>query len=39
MRTLDLSSGFNGSLAFTDAIEPALESPTTDYFPDVTRLW
>ena len=39
MRTLDLSNGFNGSLASTDVIEPALESPTTDHFPDVTPLW
>ncbi len=41
MRTLDISSGFNGSLAVTDTIEiePVLESPTSDHFPDVTPLW
>ena len=39
MRTLDLSSGFNGSLAVTDTIEPELESSTADHFLDVTPLW
>ena len=39
MRTLDISSGFNGSLAATDTIEPELESSTADHFLDVTPLW
>ena len=39
MRTLDISSGFNGSLAATDTIEPEPESSTADHFLDVTPLW
>ena len=39
MRTLDISSGFNGSLAATDTIEPELVSSTADHFLDVTPLW
>ena len=39
LRTLDIPSGFNGSLASTDPNEPELESPTVDDFPDVTPLW
>ena len=39
LRTLDISSGFNASLATTDVDEPALESPREDHFPDVTPLW
>ncbi len=39
LRTLDIPSGFNGSLSATNAHESVLESPTADHFPDVTRLW
>ena len=39
MRTLDLSSGFNGSLAATDANEPLPDVPSADHFPGVTPLW
>ena len=36
MRTQDISSGFNGSLAATEAVPDA---PTVDHFPNVTPLW
>ena len=36
MRTQDISSGFNGSLAATEAV---LDAPTADHFPNVTPLW
>lgn len=39
MRTRDLESGFNGSLAVSDANEAVLESPAVNDFPDVTPLW
>ena len=39
MRTEDIESGFNGSLAVNDANEPVLESPAANDFPDVTPLW
>ena len=39
MRTLDISSGFNGSLAATDANEPLPDVPSADHFPGVTPLW
>ena len=39
MRTLDISSGFNGSLAATDSIEAVPDAPRVDHFPDVTPLW
>ena len=39
MRTLDISSGFNGSLAVTDSIEAVPDAPRVDHFPDVTLLW
>ena len=39
MRTQDISSGFNGSLAVTEAIEAVPDAPTADHFPDVTPLW
>ena len=45
MRSLDISSGFNGSLAATDAtdaidaIEAVPDAPRVDHFPDVTPLW
>ena len=39
LRTLDIPSGFDGSLAATHADESVLESPTADHFPDVTPLW
>ena len=39
MRTQDISSGFNGSLAATKAIEAVPDAPTVDHFPDVTPLW
>ena len=39
MRTLDISSGFNGSLAATETDEVVIESPSADDFPDLTPLW
>ena len=39
MRTQDISSGFNGSLAATEAIAAVPDAPTADHFPDVTPLW
>ena len=39
MRILDISSGFNGSLAATDSIEAVPDVPRVDHFPDVTPLW
>ena len=39
MRTLDISSGFNGSLAATDSIEAVPDAPRVDHFPDMTPLW
>ena len=42
MRSLDISSGFNCSLAATDAtdaIEAVPDAPRVDHFPDVTPLW
>ena len=38
-RTLDISSGFDGSLAATQFDEAIPESPPADDFPDVTPLW
>ena len=39
MRTLDISSGFNGSLAATEAIESMPDELKEDHFPGVTPLW
>ena len=39
MRTLDISSGFNGSLAVTETIEAVPDAPSDDHFPGVTPLW
>ena len=39
MRTQDISSGFNGSLAATGYIEAVPDAPRGDHFPDVTPLW
>ena len=39
LRTEDIESGFNGSLAVTEVTEPVLESPAVSDFPDVTPLW
>ena len=39
MRTLDISSGFNGSLAATETIEAVQDAPLDDHFPGVTPLW
>ena len=39
MRTLDISSGFNGSLAATETIEAVPAAPLEDHFPGVTPLW
>ena len=39
MRTLDISSGFNGSLAVTETIEAVPDAPSSDHFPGVTPLW
>ena len=42
MRTLDISSGFNGSLAATETIEAVPDvpdAPSSDHFPGVTPLW
>ena len=39
MRTLDISSGFNGSLAATEVNESMLDAPMADHFPDATPLW
>ena len=39
MRTLDISSGFNGSLAATETIDAVLDAPSSDHFPGVTPLW
>ena len=39
MRTLDISSGFNGSLAATETIEAVSDAPSDDHFPGVTPLW
>ena len=39
LRTFDIPSGFDGSLAATNAHASVLESPTADHFPDVTPLW
>ena len=38
MRTLDISSGFNGSLAATETIEAVPDGPSDDHFPGVTAL-
>ena len=38
-RTLDIPSGFDGSLAATQSEESISESPAADDFPDVTPLW
>ena len=38
-RTLDIPSGFDGSLASTQFDEAIPESPPADDFPDVTPLW
>ena len=39
MRTLDISSGFNGSLAATETIGALSDAPSDDHFPGVTPLW
>ena len=39
MRTLDISSGFNGSLAATETIDAVPDAPSSDHFPGVTPLW
>ena len=39
LRTLDIPSGLEGSLAASDANEAVLVSPVLDDFPDVTPLW
>ena len=39
LRTRDISSGFNGSLAATETDEVVIESPSADDFPDMTPLW
>jgi len=39
MRTMDISSGFNGSLAATETIEAVPDAPSSDHFPGVTPLW
>lgn len=39
MRTMDISSGFNGSLAATETIEAVPDVPSDDHFPGVTPLW
>ena len=39
MRTLDISSCFNGSLAATENIEAVSDAPSDDHFPGVTPLW
>ena len=39
MRTMDISSGFNGSLAATETIEAVQDAPSDDHFPGVTPLW
>ncbi|AHF62641.1 putative occludin/ELL family [Synechococcus sp. WH 8109] len=36
MRTLDISSGFNGSLAATESMPDELKE---DHFPSVTPMW
>ena len=39
LRTEDIESGFNSSLAVTDANGSRPESPAVNDFPDVTPLW
>ena len=39
MRTMDISSGFNGSLAATETIEAVPDAPSSAHFPGVTPLW
>ena len=39
MRTMDVSSGFNGSLAAAETIEVVQDAPSDDHFPGVTPLW
>ena len=39
LRTLDIPSGFEGSLAASDANQAVLVSPVIEDFPDVTPLW
>ena len=39
IRTLDISSGFNGSLAATEVNESMPDAPMADHFPDATPLW
>ena len=39
LRTLDIPSGFDGSLAASHINESDLEQPMPDDFPDVTPLW
>ena len=39
MRTMDISSGFNGSLAATETIEAVMDAPSDDHFPGETPLW
>ena len=39
MRTLDISSGFEGSLAATETIEAVQDALLDDHFPGATHLW
>ena len=39
MRTLYISSGFNGSLAATEASESMADELKEDHFPGVAPLW
>ena len=39
MRTMDISSGFNGSLAATETIESMPDELKEDHFPGMTPLW
>ena len=38
MRTLDISSGFNASLAATVTIEAVPDAPSDDHFPGMAPL-
>ena len=39
LRTLDIPSGFDGSLSATGVNEPALDPSRAEDFPDITPLW
>ncbi|AII47805.1 hypothetical protein KR52_01325 [Synechococcus sp. KORDI-52] len=39
LRTMDIPSGFDGSVVAIDAYEPMLDPPVSNDFPDVTPLW